>query len=78
MSWARIEIDSYWALFVAAFIAVAVWESFRPKRELSSAVEKRWSRHGAIALASIVFPALLYRVGPVILAMNSSSSRFGF
>lgn len=76
MSWARIESDIYWPLFVAAFLAAACWESFRPKRELSAAVEKRWSRNGAIALVSMAL-SLLYHISPVILAFNLSGGKFG-
>ena len=77
MSWARIESDSYWILLVVAFLAAACWESFRPKRELSSTVEKRWSRNGAIAVGSILLLALFYRVTPVVLAFNLSARGLG-
>jgi sterol desaturase/sphingolipid hydroxylase (fatty acid hydroxylase superfamily) len=77
MSWAHLEGPAYWGCFVAMFLAVAIWESCQPKRELSSPAERRWRNHaGMLAIAAVV-STLLLRVGPVVLAVEVAGSRFG-
>lgn len=76
MPWERIEATGFWFLFAATFLAVAVWESRRPKRELSTPVERRWSRHGFILAISTLSLALLYRASPVVLALKLPASKF--
>jgi sterol desaturase/sphingolipid hydroxylase (fatty acid hydroxylase superfamily) len=75
--WGRIESNVYWLTFVAGFIVVAIWESRRPQRNLSSAVTRRWSRHGIILYANMLVSVGLYRASPVIVAVAMSHSRFG-
>lgn len=77
MSWARIEGAAYWICFVAAFLGIAVWESFRPKRELSTAAERRWRNHGALLAIALVSSVVFIRVSPVLLSVMVSRSRFG-
>jgi len=77
MPWGRIENDAYWLMFLASFIVVAIWESLRPKRNLSSGVTRRWSRHGIILLAATIVSIALYRASPVIVAVAMVNSRFG-
>ncbi len=77
MPWARIEGAAYWMCFVAMFLVVAIWESRRPKRELSSAAERRWKNHGAMLVIAAVLSTVLLRVGPVALAVAVAGSRFG-
>ena len=77
MSWARIESNAYWICFVAAFLAVAVWESLQPKRELSAPAGRRWRNHGALLVVGTIVSALLIRVSPVVLAVMVAGSRFG-
>jgi sterol desaturase/sphingolipid hydroxylase (fatty acid hydroxylase superfamily) len=76
MPWARIEGAAYWICFVAAFLGVAVWESFQPKRELSVAAERRWRNHG-ILLVVAACSTFLLRVSPVALSVMVAGSRFG-
>ena len=54
MPWERIESYSYWVLFAATFLGVAVWDSFRPKQGLSATPERRWGRHGLVLLICTV------------------------
>jgi len=75
--WERIESYSYWVLFVGAFLAVAAWESFRPRRELSVAPERRWGRHALILIVCTLINVGLYRVSPVVVAMAFAGSRYG-
>ena len=76
MPWARIEGAAYWICFVAAFLAVAVWESFQPQRELSVPAERRWRNHG-VMLVIAACSTLLLRVSPVALSVMAAGSRFG-
>jgi sterol desaturase/sphingolipid hydroxylase (fatty acid hydroxylase superfamily) len=77
MPWARIEGAAYWICFVAVFLGVAIWESFQPMRELSSAAERRWKNHGVMLVIAAAISTLLLRVGPVVLAAAVAGSRFG-
>ena len=72
-----IEGRAYWSLFTAAFIVIAVWESLRPKRMLSSSVERRWGSHAIVMIASSLVAAVVYRISPVVLASAVANSRFG-
>ncbi len=77
MSLARTESNAYWICFVAAFLAVAAWESLQPKRELTGPAGRRWRNHGALLVVGAVISALLIRVSPVVLAVMVANSRFG-
>ena len=77
MPWVRIESYTYWILFVTAFLGVAVWESFRPKRQLSGTPQRRWGSHGMILIVCTVISVGLYRVSPVIVAASFADNRFG-
>jgi sterol desaturase/sphingolipid hydroxylase (fatty acid hydroxylase superfamily) len=74
--WIRIESAAYWSVFVAAFLACAVWESFRPKRNFSG-TERRWGKHGILLIICTVASVALYRISPVVMAVNVTGSRFG-
>jgi len=75
--WIRIESFAYWFLFAATFLGVAIWESFRPKRDLSVPTERRWGRHGTLMMICSVISVGLYRVSPVFMAVSFAGSRFG-
>jgi sterol desaturase/sphingolipid hydroxylase (fatty acid hydroxylase superfamily) len=77
MPWVRIEGAAYWICFVAVFLAIAVWESFQPKRKLSIAAERRWKNHGALFVIAIAISALVLRASPVVLSVMVAGSRFG-
>lgn len=77
MPWLRIESYAYWFLFVAAFLGVAVWESFRPKRQLSSSPQRRWGNHAVVLIVCTIISVGLYRVSPVLVAASFAGSRFG-
>jgi hypothetical protein len=76
MPWARIEGAAYWTCFVVAFLTIAVWESFQPKRKLSIAAERRWKNHGVLLIASAVL-LTLPPVTPVVVSVLVAGSRFG-
>jgi sterol desaturase/sphingolipid hydroxylase (fatty acid hydroxylase superfamily) len=76
--WILIEGRAFWALFTAAFLGTAIWESLRPKRILSGTVERRWGSHAIMLLAGSLVTTVLYRMSPVVLASAVQGSRFGF
>jgi len=77
MFWVRVEGSAYWICFIAAFLAIAVWESFRPVRELSVVAGRRWRNHGVLFMMIAVLSALVLRVSPVLLSVMVADSRFG-
>jgi sterol desaturase/sphingolipid hydroxylase (fatty acid hydroxylase superfamily) len=77
MPWERIESYSYWIVFAATFLGVAVWESFRPRRELSASPERRWGKHGLVLVVGTVISVALYRASPVVVALAFGGSRYG-
>jgi len=77
MHWVRIELDAYWIVFVAGFLAVAIWESRSPNRSLSSEVTRRWSRHGMLLFTTSIVSSVLHRATPVVVAIAIANTRFG-
>ena len=77
LPWSKIEGAIYWALFALLFLALAVWESFRPRRPLSLRTERRWWCHAMLLAVSGVAQTALFRVAPVALAAAVAGSRFG-
>jgi sterol desaturase/sphingolipid hydroxylase (fatty acid hydroxylase superfamily) len=73
----QIESITYWGCFVAMFLAVAVWESVHPKRELSSAAERRWKNHGVMLVIAAAVTTAALRVTPVVWALAFTDSPFG-
>src|ERR1700730_12675290 len=66
MQWAQIEARTFLLVMAASFLVVAVWESLRPHRELSTPGERRWSRHGL--LLSSVTSVGIYESAVVVAA----------
>ncbi len=77
MPWGRIESDSYWLLFVVCFIAVASWESFRPRLKAVAPVARRWGRHGIVLIVTQIVVVGVCRVSPVVMALAVMHSRYG-
>ena len=77
MSWVRLESGSYWCVFAAAFLGVAIWESFRPRRDLIVPPGRRWGNHGLIYVAGTILSVLIYRGSPLIIAASVEGNRFG-
>jgi sterol desaturase/sphingolipid hydroxylase (fatty acid hydroxylase superfamily) len=76
-NWVQLEVRSYWLVLVVSFLAVAVWESWRPKLRLKIPTEARWWRHGIVLiLCSVVWEAV-YRVGPVAAAIRFAGNPYG-
>ncbi len=77
LPWTRIESAAYWTLFVVLFLALATWESFRPKRPLSFRTGHRWWSHGVLLAVSGMAQTAVFRVAPVALAAAVAGSPFG-
>lgn len=77
MPWERIEATSYWFVYAAAFLAMAAWESRRPRRDPTCSTARRWSRHGVIFAVVSLLLAAVYRLSPVLLALKLSAAGFG-
>jgi sterol desaturase/sphingolipid hydroxylase (fatty acid hydroxylase superfamily) len=78
ISWEQLEARSYWVVLVVSFLAVAVWETRRPKLALTFPAERRWSRHGILMVLYSVIWMAIYRAGPVVIALRVAGSPFGF
>jgi sterol desaturase/sphingolipid hydroxylase (fatty acid hydroxylase superfamily) len=77
MKWLQTNGGAYWAVFVAAFLAVAVWESIRPRVDLAEAPEKRWGRHSLLMAVNIVVTTFILPLSPLLLSASVSASKFG-
>jgi len=77
MSWLHTEGGASWSVFVAAFLGVAIWESLRPRADLSESIERRWGRHSLLLLVSFLVSAVLVPVSPMIVAASVAGSRYG-
>lgn len=77
MPWVRIESGAYWCVFVAAFLGVAIWESYRPRRSLCVSTEHRWRNHALLLLVCTGVSMGVYRASPVFIAASVAGNRFG-
>lgn len=75
--WLKIESGAYWCVVVAAFLGVAIWESYRPRRELCVSTGRRWGNHGLLLVICTVISVGIYRASPVLIAASVADSRFG-
>ena len=77
MPWIRFQGPAYWFLFVGVFLAVAVWESCRPRAPLDWPTGRRWERHAMILALAVIARNVLLPIGAVAVAVTVSGSRFG-
>jgi sterol desaturase/sphingolipid hydroxylase (fatty acid hydroxylase superfamily) len=77
MGWVRSVGPVFWAFFTVTFLAIAIWESWRPKRALALVTERRWANHGILLGLTLIASAIVVRVGPVVMAAMVADSRFG-
>ena len=73
----RIESLGYWICFVAAFFAIAVAESWRERRPLATAAERRWKNHAALFAIGALISGVLLRATPVVLALLVANNPYG-
>jgi len=77
MDWTQIESGAYWSVFVAAFLGVAIWETYRPRGHLIVPAARRWKNHSVILLLSNIISVALLRGSPVVLAASLAGGGFG-
>jgi sterol desaturase/sphingolipid hydroxylase (fatty acid hydroxylase superfamily) len=77
VSWIQIESRAYWVVFVATFLAVAIWESLRAWRGLSVPAARRWRNQALLLAASTVATQAIFRASPVVAALSVAGSRWG-
>ncbi|HYL94044.1 MAG TPA: sterol desaturase family protein [Alphaproteobacteria bacterium] len=77
MDWLQIEGKVYWLVFVGTFLGVAIWETYRPQRQLLVNAGRRWRNHGIVWLSCAILLSLLARVSPVLIAVSVADSPYG-
>jgi sterol desaturase/sphingolipid hydroxylase (fatty acid hydroxylase superfamily) len=70
------EVSITWWLFVAAFVLVALGETFRPRRALTKPNGRRWAGNGLLALTHLGVYAI-YTLGATLVAALVSKSPYG-
>jgi sterol desaturase/sphingolipid hydroxylase (fatty acid hydroxylase superfamily) len=77
MNWERVAVTVYWFGLVVAFLATAVWETYRPKRELSTPASRRWGMHGLLWAACAMLILIVLRASPLMVAIASEGKSWG-
>lgn len=77
MKWLHTDGGMYWFVFVLSFLAVAMWESWRPRVALREPLERRWGVHALLVIASMLTGAVLLPLSPLMLAASVSGSHHG-
>jgi sterol desaturase/sphingolipid hydroxylase (fatty acid hydroxylase superfamily) len=77
LNWVQLEARSYWFVLVVSFLAIAAWESRRPKLALKVRTEGRWMRHGIILIVCSAVWEAVYRAGPVAAAIRFAGNPYG-
>ena len=77
MPWSKIEISTYWLVFVTSFLAAAIWESVAPRRRLVASAERRWTRHAVLLAVSLIAQSFILRISPVMVAVITTERAFG-
>jgi sterol desaturase/sphingolipid hydroxylase (fatty acid hydroxylase superfamily) len=70
------EISIAWWLFVAAFVLVALAETFRPRRALAKPNARRWAGNGLLALTHVGVYAI-YPLSATMVAILVAKSPYG-
>jgi len=67
-----------WVILASTFLAIAIWESFRPRRALVLPEGKRWTSHLILLFSEPVFLyAVLRWSSPTLVAAAFAQSRHG-
>jgi len=75
--WGAIGSVWYWRVFVATFLLIAAWETWRPRGLLLMPAPRRWAGNLGIYIGWVVFSFALAGVGPFAVALSVQSSNFG-
>ncbi len=76
-AWFAQEKHAYWVVFLGAFFAVSLWETFRPIRQASVSVGRRWWNHALLFGVSALIQFVLIRLLPVGAAGLAQGNPFG-
>jgi len=76
-NWGQAESYAYWTTFTVAFLGVSVWESVRPRVQLSVPTGRRWRNHGLLLVIASLCSMLLLRSTPVLAAIAVQRGRYG-
>ncbi|MEZ5355923.1 MAG: sterol desaturase family protein [Bryobacteraceae bacterium] len=77
MEWIQIENRTLTTAFVAIFLALAVWESWQPRRALTEPTARRWVYHGVLYAVTVILYALAVRTSPVLVALAVEAKPWG-
>ena len=69
-------MQRYWDVLLIAFIAIALWESFSPRRETTRPTLRRWGQHWILSGIDTAI-GLLLRLTPVVIAAAVADSPYG-
>lgn len=75
MDWLRLESSAYWMAFTVTFLFVAMWESWRPERELKISAGRRWTVHGVLMVSGAAVRLAVVRLSPVAAALYVAETR---
>lgn len=75
--WVAQEKHAYWIVFLGAFFAVSLWETFRPIHRASVSVGRRWRNHALLFGVSALIQSALIRLLPVGVAGFAQGNPFG-
>jgi sterol desaturase/sphingolipid hydroxylase (fatty acid hydroxylase superfamily) len=75
--WTQIEGRAYWICFLAAFAAVGLWETFRPRVALMVSSGRRWGTNGLLLFVCAYASMAVFRTGSVLMAVAVEGNRFG-
>lgn len=65
------------ALLLVSFTLVALWETFQPRKHLTTPTGRRWASNSAITLLFATPTTLLVRISNILLAVAVAHSRYG-
>jgi len=73
-NWLQFERELHWGVFIAAFLAIGLWETYRPLRPLIASNTKRWAGHIVLAAFGNVtmFLTPISATAVALLAQHSS------
>ena len=77
MAWDQLESVSYWAVFIATFLLVAVWETRHPNRDWIVPAGRRWTVHGILLTVSAFISGVILGLTPVMAAVAASGNSWG-
>jgi sterol desaturase/sphingolipid hydroxylase (fatty acid hydroxylase superfamily) len=75
--WLPRETGLLWGVLLLTFVAVARWETVRPRRVLIEPTGRRWAAHATIWFLCCLCVLWIYRGSAVVVALAVSHSQYG-